>query len=122
MSRREFSNPTKRAAYARSGGKCECHLMPHVFETFCGLPLGDGNVRYEHIDCDALSHDNSLENCAVLTIACWRYKTDKYDKPTIAKSNRVRDRARGIKRSKRPMPGGKLSGLKKTFYNGVQRR
>lgn len=30
MSRLEFSNKTKRAAYERSGGLCECHLIPWI--------------------------------------------------------------------------------------------
>lgn len=105
MPRRNFTNPTKRSAFNRSKGICECHRIPHVFSTPCGMPLRDGQVWYEHINCDELSHDNSLDNCAALTPACGRYKTDYYDKPTIAKSNRVLDRARGIKRTQRPFRG-----------------
>lgn len=111
--RLEFKNGTKRAAYERSAGVCECHLIPHVFDKPCGQPLTDGRIRYEHIICDAMDPDNSLENCAVLTVACWRYKTDKYDLPTIAKSNRQRDRSRCIKRAAgRKLPGGRDSDIK----------
>ncbi|MGH7784905.1 MAG: hypothetical protein ACREO5_13825, partial [Candidatus Binatia bacterium] len=46
--------------------------------------------------------------CAVLTVACWRFKTDNYDLPTIGKMKRQRDRARGIKRA-----GGRKLGWKK---------
>lgn len=112
MSRLEFTNPTKRAALARSGGICECHRIPHIFETPCGQKLGDGNTFYEHIVCDALSPDNSLDNCAALTRNCWRYKTDSYDKPVIAKAKRNFDRANGIKAQGRKLPGGRFSNMK----------
>ena len=97
--RSEFTSKTKRRAFARSNGVCECHLVPFLDRPDgCGVKLVDGRIRYEHINPVEISSDNSLENCAVLTLACWREKTDKYDLPIIAKSNRVRDRARGIKR------------------------
>lgn len=98
MSRREFSNPTKRDAWERSGGVCECHRVPMLKRPAgCGMKLGEGNTFYEHITPDAFSSDNSLGNCAVLTKTCWREKTREFDRPTIDKSNRQRDRARGIR-------------------------
>lgn len=118
--RLEFKNETKRAAFDRSGGICECRRIPHVFSTPCGQKLTDGRIRYEHIICDAMDPDNSLDNCAVLTVACWRYKTDKYDLPTIAKSNRQRDDARGIKNDRRrKMQFGKDSRLKRKVNGQV---
>jgi len=95
-SRNNFSKETKRAAFARSNGICECHLIPHVFKVACGRPLSAGNTFYEHIDPDAISGRNDLDNCATLTKTCWSIKTNTYDKPVIAKSNRTQDRARGI--------------------------
>lgn len=120
--RLEFKNETKRAAYDRSAGICECHRISHVFSTPCGQKLTDGRIRYEHIICDAMDPDNSLENCAVLTVACWRYKTDKYDLPTIAKSNRQRDRGHGIGRAgKRKILGSKGTGWRRPLSrNGGQ--
>lgn len=67
----------------------------------CGHALNDGAIYYEHIIPDNIRPDNSLENCAVLCKTCWREKTAKYDLPVIAKSNRTRDRAQGIKKPKR---------------------
>ncbi len=102
MSRREFSNDTKRAAHKRSGGKCECSRLAHIpgFKAEgCGMPLGEGNIFYEHINVDRNSHDNSLANCAVLTKTCWKIKTATYDLPLIAKTDRQFDRAIGIGRS-----------------------
>jgi hypothetical protein len=96
--RLEFTAKTKRLAFQRSGGTCECALVPMLNRpNGCGQPLRDGGIRYEHVLPDAIRPDNSLDNCACLTVACWREKTDSYDLPTIAKSNRQRDRARGIR-------------------------
>lgn len=104
--RLEFTNKTKRAAFARSGETCECHLIPWLNRpNGCGQRLVDGRIRYEHINPDAMRPDNSLANAAVLVIPCWREKTDKHDLPTIAKNNRVRDRARGIRKGKQPFRG-----------------
>lgn len=111
--RNNFPASVKREAFERSQGICECHLIPHVFKTFCGRPLGSGNTFYEHIDPDKISRNNDLDNCAVLTKTCWSYKTNAYDKPVIAKSNRVYDRARGIRPTVyRPLPGTFASGIK----------
>lgn len=100
MSRRRnnFTRETKREAHERSGGICECHLIPHVFASPCGRPLGTGNTFYEHIDPDAICSRNDLDNCAVLTKTCWKLKTDVHDKPLIAKVRRTGDAARGIKK------------------------
>lgn len=119
MSRVEFDKPTRRAAYQRSGGVCECHLLakhgiPGFSAEGCGQKLYEGNIRYEHIVCDAIKKNNSLANCAVLTTTCWRRKTDTYDLPTIAKADRQFDRTIGIgRRDGPPMPGSRASGWKK---------
>lgn len=111
--RNNFTKATQRAAYERSGGICECHLIPHVFRNPCGRPLEDSRIRYEHIDPDAISHRNDIDNAAALRIECWRFKTDKYDLPKIAKSNRVRDNARCVRDPhRRRMPGGRDSNTK----------
>ena len=113
LRRREFTKETQRQALARSKGVCECHLIPHVFKVACGLPLGDGNTFYEHIDPDHLCRDNSLSNCAALSKTCWKIKTAIYDLPVIAKVKRVSDLARGIKDPwRRKLPGGKSDPFK----------
>ena len=98
MSRLEFTKQTKREAYDRSGGICECHRCPQLRRSLgCGSRLGIGNIFYEHINPNEFKQDNSLSNCAALCKTCWKEKTAAHDLPTIAKSNRVRDRARGIR-------------------------
>ena len=106
--RRNFTKDTQRAALKRSGGICECHLMPHIFPVPCGLKLGDGNTFFEHVNADRA--DNSIENCACLVRTCWKYKADKFDAPVIARVRRVSDLAHGIKDPwRRKLPGGKDS-------------
>lgn len=116
--RREFSAPTKRDAFDRSGGICECHILARrgikgFSSEGCGQKLSPGNTFYEHVDPDALRGLNDLDNCAVLVKTCWRLKTDTYDLPRIASNNRKRDRARGIKpQDYPPLVGTRRSGIK----------
>jgi len=112
MSRLEFTAPTKRAAFRRSGGACEAHRVPMLPAPECKAALTPGNIFYEHIRPDALAGANDLDNCACLCKTHWRLKTISYDLPVIAKNNRQRDRARGIKpQNFRPLPGTKRSGI-----------
>jgi hypothetical protein len=69
MNRRlEFTAATKREAFARSGGICECHRIPWLKRPDgCGVRLVAGGIFYEHVTPDAIRPDNSLENCAVLS-------------------------------------------------------
>lgn len=101
MSRRDFTKPVKRAALARSEGRCEAvgawyNLAPGCR---CNAPLAAG-VEFDHIDLDANSHDNSLENCAAVCVPCHKFKTAKIDTPKAAKTLRQQDKARGVARPK----------------------
>ena len=123
--RQEFTPATKREAFERSRGICECHLIPWLNRPHgCGVKLISGSIFYEHIIPDNIAHDSSLENCAVLARTCWREKTDTYDRKIIAKANHTRDRDRGISRTLkgRPLPGTKASGWKHYMDGGWARR
>jgi hypothetical protein len=122
--RLEFTSDTTRSAFNRSLGICECHLIPWLDRPEgCGTRLGIGNIFYEHINPDAIRPDNTLDNCAILCKTCFREKTDHYDHGVIAKSNRTRDRARGIRRIPfRPLIGTIASGWKKYMDGRWQRR
>lgn len=101
MARREFTKATKRAALARSEGRCEALGAWYNLESGCrcNAPLAAG-VEFDHIDLDANSHDNSLENCAAVCVPCHKFKTAKIDTPKAAKTLRQQDKARGIARPK----------------------
>lgn len=94
MSRAEFTKDTKRQAWDRAGGICE------ATGAWWGLPEGVRCTRpvaeYDHVILDANSHDNSLTNCAAVCRTCHRWKTDKRDTPTAAKTLRQQDKHRGI--------------------------
>ena len=124
MSRAEFTKLTKRAALKRAGGRCEASgamfgLGPGQR---CTASLATG-VRFEHVDPDANSKDNSLENCAAVCLPCWRHKTDHYDKPLVAKTLRQQDKHLGTWKAKsRPMDGGRGSKFKKHMDGSVSLR
>lgn len=124
MSRREFTKATKRAALERSGLLCEAVGAWYGLEPGqrCNAPLGYG-VEFDHIDLDANSKDNSLENCAAVCPKCHGFKTRHHDIPVAAKTLRQQDKARGIRgRSRNPIPGSKASGWKKPMYGPAVRR
>lgn len=111
MTRLNFTSQTKREAYKRSQGICECHRIPWMVA--CGQPLSAGNIFYEHINPDHIVKNNSLDNCAALTKTCWRIKTDSYDRKVIKKNNHQQDRNRNIKpKSPREFAGSRRSRFK----------
>jgi hypothetical protein len=96
--RLEFTAPTKRDGLKRAAGICECHRLKGIADfdgEGCGQPLGPANTFFEHIICDGLRKDNSLENLAVLTKTCWARKT-KWDLATVSTAKRKADRHNGI--------------------------
>jgi hypothetical protein len=98
MSRREFTKVTKREALKRSGGICEAVGGWYGLGEGerCNTLLSKG-VEFDHIDLDANSKDNSLENCAAVCIPCHKFKTAYHDIPTAAKTVRQQDQHLGIK-------------------------
>ncbi len=75
MSRLEFTAPTKRKAYERARGECQC----------CGTKLPDGSAHYHHILEARLGGDNSLANCLVLCIPCHKVVTKEVSVPRVTK-------------------------------------
>jgi 5-methylcytosine-specific restriction protein A len=120
MRRLEFSAQTKRQAFARSAGICECHRIPWLKRPDgCDVALVAGGIFYEHITPDAIRPDNSIENCAVLSRTCWRKKTARFDVPTIAKSNHIRDRHIGaVATPQQVIVGSRASGWKNHMRGG----
>lgn len=90
MSRREFSKSVMRDAFMRCNGFCEGEG--------CGVKLALGDYHYDHVIPDALGGDPTLDNCQVLCRACHKEKTSRQDIPRIAKTKRIRDREKGIRK------------------------
>jgi len=105
MARREFTKATKREALKRSSGRCEARGEWYALQAGfrCNTPLSYG-VEFDHIDLDANSKDNSLENCAAVCPRCHAFKTAKHDIPLAAKTLRQQDKALGIKPRKYQWP------------------
>ena len=61
------------------------------------------------------------ENCSVSCKPCHAEKTGKQDIPAIAKTKRIRDRERGIRRPSR-FPGARTSRWKKKMDGSVIQR
>lgn len=109
--RAEFSKPIKVARFKLCGGLCEN----------CGAKLFPGNIEYHHEEEDTFGGPATVENCRVLCRACHSAVTRKRA-PIIAKSNRVRNKHAGIKRTpSRPLPGTRASGLRKRMDGRVER-
>jgi 5-methylcytosine-specific restriction protein A len=99
MSRRNFTMAIKRAAAKRAAGRCEC----------CGLPTDGKPIEFDHDKEDTFGGEPTLENCRVICIPCHRSKTAERAR-VIAKSNRLRDRRMGVRKSRRTIPGRKFNG------------
>lgn len=110
--RREFSAKVKVEAFKRAGGNCEG----------CTVRLSVGKFAYDHIIPDQLGGEPTIENCRVLCSACHGVKTFTADVPAIAKAKRREAKHLGAKRTSRPMPGSRASGISKRFDGTVVRR
>lgn len=106
--RREFPNKIKRDAAARANGHCEQ----------CRMKLRSGEFHFDHVIPDWMGGEPELHNCEVLCVVCHRSKTKK-DVGDIAKSKRIIDRNRGIKRAGRKLPGSRDSRIKKKVSGEV---
>jgi hypothetical protein len=128
LSRKEFTKPTKRAALKRAGNGDSAKATCEAVGDWYGLPPGQrcttslaNGVEFDHIDLDANSKDNSLENCAAVCIPCHRHKTTKHDIPLAAKTLRQQDKARGIRTKGRGFPKPP-AGFKHSWRTGRMER
>ncbi|MBA4220200.1 MAG: endonuclease [Methylobacterium sp.] len=86
MTRREFPNKVKAAAFQRANGQCEV----------CGARLTVGKFRYDHRLPDALGGEPTLDNCVVQCLPCDKPKTAD-DVRRIRKADRQRNHHLGIR-------------------------
>lgn len=92
--RQEFSKRVKVLAFQAVGGRC-----PN-----CSARLGPGNVEFHHATECTYSGTGGIENCIPLCKTCHKAIT-KERAPVIAKSNRIRAKHLGIRKSKQPIKG-----------------
>ena len=89
--RLEFSDATKRAAFALRGGVCSGLIE---VKSVCDQPIDE----YDHIMRNEIRPDNSLANCRPLCKTCHLIKT-RMDAAAAAKGRKIR---RETKASQRP--------------------
>ena len=92
----EFSKQCKLEAWRRCHDKAGAPRCEG-----CQQLLQGRRPEYDHKKMCELGGDNSLENCQVLCPKCHRLKTIREDMPVIRKSNRIREKYAGVRRSKR---------------------
>lgn len=95
------------------GGRCACG---------CGCEIGPGvNWVVDHVIALINGGENRESNLQPLLTEHHKPKT-RNDVRTKAKIARVKSKHLGLRRSSRPMPGGRDSPWKKTFSGKVVRR
>lgn len=89
----------------------------------CSLPIDGARDRWiiEHIRALELGGEDVDANCAPAHVRCGQIKT-KDDNAMAAKAKRVKERHLGLTRSKKPMPFGRGSGLKRKMDGTIVRR
>lgn len=104
--RHNFSTRTKKAALARSGGRCEAvgvrygHQPGHR----CNADLSVTGVEHDHFPLGAhAENSDTLENDVVCCPACNQYAANHFDKAIEAKIKRIR-RANGDPALRRKTP------------------
>ena len=75
--------------------RCKRDGRPHCER--CGL-LIVGRAEYDHVKPDGLGGEPTLDNLQVICSQCHRLKTHTEDRPIMAKADRQKKAAAGIKR------------------------
>jgi 5-methylcytosine-specific restriction enzyme A len=96
--RQEFSAKVRRAAFERSGGRCES----------CGSLLG-AKVEYDHQTPDFMGGKPDLDNCRAICRGCHKEKT-KNDIKQIAKVKRLVAKRAGVKKPRKMTRWRKMNG------------
>lgn len=85
--RREFSQATKKEAWARCEGKCEK----------CKTAFNGRRPEYDHVLADGLFGEPTLENCEVLCSKCHKIKTHEHDRPLMQKADNIWKKGANLK-------------------------
>lgn|SRR5215217_672488 len=101
--RYEFKKEVRRAANARSGGRCEAVGKVYGLEPGqrCNAPFKGRAKEFDHYPEPATEEgSDTLENCVVCCPKCHGHKTATFDIPGQAAAKRISDKAQGISRTK----------------------
>ena len=109
--RNNLSAKRKLAIWEREHGKC----------MICGVKLTTGKFIFEHVRALELGGSDTDDNIRLTCKGCATEKT-KQDHSMAAKAKRRKQVHLGLKKSKSPLPGGKLSKWKKKLDGTVVRR
>lgn len=105
MTRLEFSVATKKAAWKRADGTCECG---------CGQPFDlnhpKGCPEYHHRIEAGMGGRNDIENCLCIRSDCHKVITAEESAPKMAKIRREDNRRRGTARKKKKIPYRRFDG------------
>jgi hypothetical protein len=106
--RGSLSARRKLAIWEREGGKC----------MICSVKLMTGQFIYEHVRALELGGTDDDDNIRLTCKACAKEKTKK-DHNMAAKAKRVKQNHLGLKKSRTPMPYGKMSKWKRKMDGTV---
>lgn len=122
MTRKNFTAKTKLAAWKRSGGGCEVHLMDEDIKHLFAPSCDNTAAELDHRVADILDGEPTLENAAYLCRSCHKIKT-KSDATYRAKRNKHsvnKSRPKKEKRAGRKLQGPSLQS--RGFDNTIWKR
>jgi 5-methylcytosine-specific restriction enzyme A len=111
IARKQLSARARRKLFDAGRGMC----------CVCGLPIGYKPWIVEHIIPLSMGGADDEANRAPAHLTCARIKTAE-EVPVRAKADRQRAAHIGAKAPRRPMPGSRVSGLKKKLDGTVVKR
>lgn len=109
--RRVLYNAAVDAAHEAGREHPACNLCPH--------PILPGQLWDASHDAQKPGWLSGVAPSAIAHRRCNRLWNAQHDTPLFAKTNRQHDKFRDIKRSRQPLPGGRLDSRKRTMAGVV---
>jgi 5-methylcytosine-specific restriction endonuclease McrA len=111
--RRRLNAKDRLAVFMKTNGHC------HFCQGRINATIEAWEVSHE-IPLE-LGGDDDFDNMLPAHAKCHLRHTAEVDAQAIAKSRRVRAKAAGLKKTSRPLPGSRASGLRKRMNGTVER-